>query len=391
MKLPKTADAVVIGGGIIGTSIAFHLARMGAGRVLLLERKYLAAGATGLSCGLVRQHADNLLDAQIVSKSMETFQHFDEVVGGDCGWLSTGFLYLIPPSNLEAMQANIAMLQELGIRTSLLGPGELRELAPYLSLDEPIYAAYEPDSGYADPYSATMGFARGARRHGAQILQDVEVTGFVTQNGRLTGVQTPRGEIATPVAVNAAGPWGGLVAAMAGLPTDLEVEHHQVGMVGVPPDVAWPHLTVIDTVHYTYFRPETGRLTLIGASFANRIIGTDQLDTYSQDLTQDTQYELLERFCARFPGMEEAGVRKGHAGVYINTPDLHGLLGPAPTLDGLYLATGLSGQGFKMAPVVGQAMAELILYSQANVVDITPLRVTRFEEGQPFQGLHPYG
>jgi sarcosine oxidase subunit beta len=289
------------------------------------------------------------------------------------------------------MQANIAMLQELGIRTSLLGPGELRELAPYLSLDEPIYAAYEPDSGYADPYSATLGFAGGARRHGAQILQGVEVTGILAGNGRLTGVQTPQGEISTPVAVDAAGPWGGLIAALAGVPTDLEVEHHQVGMVEVPPDITWPHLTVIDTLRYIYFRPETGRLTLIGASFANRIIGTDQLDTYSQDLNQDTQYELLERFCARFLGMDEAGVRKGHAGVYINTPDLHGLLGPVPTLEGFYLATGLSGQGFKMAPVIGQAMAELILHGQADVIDITPLRVTRFEEGQPFKGLHPYG
>jgi sarcosine oxidase subunit beta len=390
VKLPGTADAVVIGGGIIGTSIAFHLARMGAGQVVLLERKHLAAGATGLSCGLVRQHADNPLDAQIVSKSMETFQHFNDVVGGDCGWVSTGFLYLISQQNLEAMVANIAMLQELGIRTSLFSPGQIRELAPYLSMDEPTYAAYEPDSGYADPYSATMGFARGARRHGAHIAQDVEVTGFITGNGRLTGVQTPQGEISTPVAVNAAGPWGGLVAAMAGVPTDLAVEHHQVGLVEVPPDVTWPHLTVIDTLGYTYFRPETGRLTLIGASFANRIIAADQLETYSQDLNPDTQYELLERFCARFPGMEEAGVRKGHAGVYINTQDLHGLLGPVPTLEGFYLATGLSGQGFKMAPVVGQAMAELILVGQANVVDITPLRVTRFEEGQPFKGLHPY-
>ncbi len=270
-------------------------------------------------------------------------------------------------------------------------PAEIRELAPYLSVDEPMYAAYEPDSGYADPYSATMGFAEGARRHGAQIFQGVEATGIVTGNGRVTGVQTPQGEISAPVVIDAAGPWGGLVAAMGGVPTDLEIEHHQVGTLEVPPEVTWPHLTVIDTLRYTYFRPETGRMTLVGASFANRIIGAEQLESYSQNLTPDTEYELLERFCARFPGMEVAGVRKGHAGVYINTQDLHGLLGPAPGVEGFYLATGLSGQGFKMAPVVGQAMAELILNGRADVVDIRPLRVTRFEESEPIRGLHPYG
>lgn len=391
MTLPRTADVLVIGGGIIGTSIAYHLALMDAGRVVLLERKHLGAGATGLSCGLVRQHADNPLDAQMVSKSMEAYRHFDDLVGGDCGWVSTGFLYLISPKNLVPMKANIAMLQDLGIRTWLLDASEIRAAAPYLHVDERTFAAYEPDSGYADPYSATMNFAEGARRHGARIVQGVEVTGIMSRNGRVAGVQTTQGEIAVPMVVNAAGPWGGLVAAMAGVPTDLEIEHHQVGMLEVPPEVPWPHLTVIDTVGYTYFRPESGRLSLVGASFANRIIGTDQLETYGQKLESDTQYELLERFCVRFPGMEEAGIRKGHAGVYINTRDLHGLLGPVSGVEGFYLATGFSGQGFKMAPVVGQAMAEVIVHGRADIVDITPLRAGRFEEDDLFKGLHPYG
>lgn len=389
MTLVQTADVIIIGGGIIGTSIAFHLARMDAGKVVLLERKTLAAGATGLSCGLVRQHADNPLDAEIV-KSMETYQHFDEIVGGDCDWVSTGLLFLVSPTNFDAMKANVAMLQEFGVNTSLVTPDEIRELAPYLDVSEPMVGAYEPDAGYADPYSTTMGFADGARRRGAQIFQSVEVTGIRVDNGRVTGVQTSQGEIAAPVVVNAAGPWSGLVAAMADVSTDLEPEYHQVGMVEAPAEVTWPHLSVIDTLRYIYFRPETGRRSLVGASFANSVIGVDQLDTFSEDLTQETQYSLLERLCDRFPGMEAAGVCKGHAGVYINTPDEHALMGPAPGVEGFYLATGLSSQGFKMAPAVGQAMAELILNGRAEVVDITPLRVTRFEEGQPFRGLHPY-
>jgi sarcosine oxidase subunit beta len=224
-----------------------------------------------------------------------------------------------------------------------------------------------------------MGLAQGARRHGAQILQDVEVIGIVTSNSRVTGVQTSKGEIAAPVVIDAAGPWGGLVAAMAGVPTNMTPEHHQVGFVEVPTEVTWPHLMVIDALKYIYFRPETGRLSIIGASFANRNIGFDELDTFSEHLTNETRYSLLERLCARFPGMEKAGVRKGHAGVYVSTLDEHALMGLAPGVEGFYLATGFSGQGFKMAPGVGQAMAELILNGHTEVADITPLRVTRFD------------
>jgi len=224
-----------------------------------------------------------------------------------------------------------------------------------------------------------MSLADGARRHGARIFQDVEVIGITVDAGRVTGVQTSKGEISAPVVVDAAGPWGGLIAAMAGVPTELTPEHHQVGFVEIPPEVPWPHLMVIDALKYIYFRPETGRLSIIGASFANRTIGFDELDTFSEHLTNETRYSMLERLCARFPGMELAGVRKGHAGVYVNTPDEHALLGPVPGGEGFYLATGFSGQGFKMAPGVGQTVAELILHGCVEMADITPLRVTRFD------------
>jgi len=390
VTLPRTADIVIIGGGVMGASIAFHLARMGGGKVVLLERKHLAAGATGPSSALVRMHYDNPLEAEIALKSLETFQHFDDIVGDDCGWVCTGFLHLAQPIDFEPLKANVAMMQGLGINTSLVTRDEIREMAPYLNTDEPMLGAYEPDSGYADPHMTTMGFANGARRHGAQVFQNTEVIGIGVDGGRVTGVQTSRGDIAAPIVVNAAGPWGGLVAAMAGITIDLTILHHQAGVVEAPPEAPWPHLTIIDAIQYFYFRPETGRLTLVGASFANRIIGIDQLDTYSENLTYETRNAMLERFCARFPAMEVGAVRKGHAGIYVNTRDGHALMGPAPGVEGFYFATGLSGHGFKEAPAFGQAMAELVLNGRAEVADITPLRVTRFEEGQPYEGLHPY-
>jgi sarcosine oxidase subunit beta len=390
MELTQIADVVVVGGGVTGASITFHLARMGAGQVVLLERKHLAAGSTGTSSGLVRMHYDNSLEAEIALRSLEVFRHFDELVGGECGFVQTGFVRTVEPYNLEALQANVRMLQDLGVSTWLISGEELYTLAPYLYAGDIPLAAYEPDSGYADPHLTTMGFANGARRHGAQLFQGVEVTGVDLHGGRVTGVQTALGRIAAPVVVNAAGPWGGLVAALAGVKLQTEIMHHQVAVVQAPPEVPWPHLTVIDRLHHTYLRPESGRLTLIGASHDNYAIGPDQLDTYRETLTYETQYRVLERLCARIPGMESGAVRKGHSGIYLNSQDKHALLGAAPGVEGFYCATACSGHGFKEAPVVGQAMAELIVNGRADVVDITPLRLSRFAEGQPYRGAHPY-
>jgi sarcosine oxidase subunit beta len=393
--LPQTADIIVIGGGVIGTSTAYHLARRGVGQVVLLERKHLGAGSTGTSSGLVRMHYDNPLEAEIALKGFATFAHFDELIGGDCGFVSTGFLRTVKPHNLENLKANVAMLQELGVNTWLVSNEEIREMAPYLHADDIPFAAFEPDSGYADPHLTTMGFANAARRHGAQILQGVEVAGIKVNgrpaNGaRLAGVETTEGHIAAPVVVNAAGPWGEIVAAMAGVQLETTIMHHQVAVVEAPPEVPWPHLTVIDRLHRTYLRPETGRLTLIGASHDNYAIGPDQLDTYSQNVTAETQYRVLERLCTRILGMENGAVHRGHTGIYANSLDRHALLGPAPGVEGLYCAVGFSGHGFKEAPVVGQALAELIVDGQSTVVDITPLRLTRFAEGEPYRGPYPY-
>lgn len=389
MALPRTADIVVIGGGVIGTSIAFHLAQKKVGTVVLLERKHLAAGSTGTSSGLVRMHYDCPLEAEIALKSFEVFCHFDDLVGGDCGFVQTGFVRTAEPHNLENLKANVQMLQDLCVNTCLVSGDELHEVAPYLHTEDIPFAAFEPDSGYADPHMTTMGFANAARRHGATVFQGLEITG-IEVNGRVTGVQTSQGDISVPVVVNAAGPWGGLVAAMVGLELDLTIMHHQVAIVETPDEVVWPHLTVIDRLHHTYLRPETGRLTLIGASHDNYSIGPEQLDRYSESLTYATQYRVLEHLCARIPRMEDGAARRGHAGIYVNSADKHALLGPAPDVEGFYCAVGFSGHGFKEAPAIGQAMAEWIVDGKPEVVDITPLRLTRFGEAAPVEVPHPY-
>ena len=393
MALPKTADIVVIGGGVIGTATLFHLARMGAGKVVLLERKHLACGATGLSSALVRTHYDNPLEAEIAFKSLPTFYNWDDVVGGDCGFVNNGYVRLVEPNNVEKLYLNVALMQEIGINTRVLSRQEVRDLVPWITLDDVPAAAIEPDSGYADPHTTTMGLAEAARRHGAQIFQDAEVTSIDVEREQVVGVRTANGSIAAPVVINAAGPWGGPVAAMAGVSVDLTPILHQVAVVETPEELPWPHPTIVDRMQCSHFyvRPESGRLSLLGASHDNVPIGVDELDTFNENLTSKTRDRVLERVCNRIPAMEIAPIRKGHAGIYVDTLDKHALLGEAPTVKGFYLATGLSGHGFKEAPVVGQAMAELILNGKAEIVDITPLRVSRFAEGDPYEGPYPYG
>jgi sarcosine oxidase subunit beta len=392
MRIPDTADIVVIGGGVIGTSVAFHLSRMGAGRVVLLERKHLAAGATATSSALVRTHYDNPLEAEIAFKSLPTFYHWDEIVGGDCGFVNNGYVRLVEPYNIENLKANVGLMQEIGINTRILDQDEVREYVPYVIVDDVPVAAIEPDSGYADPHRTTTGFAEAARRYGAQVFQDTPAIGIDLAGGRVEGVRTPRGRIATTSVVNAAGPWGGLVAELAGLSVDLTPMVHQVAVVETPQEVPWPHPTIVDRMHYSHFyvRPETGRLTLLGASHDNSPIGTSELNTFNENLTTRTRDRVLERVCNRMPALDTAPIRKGFAGVFVDTLDKHALLGPALGVEGFYFATGLSGHGFKEAPVVGQAMAELIVHGKAEVIDIHPLRVERFEEGDPYQGPYPY-
>jgi len=393
MTLPRTADVVVIGGGVVGTATLFHLARMGAGKVVLLERKHLACGATGKSSAIVRTHYDNPLEAEFAFKSLPTFHHWDDIVGGDCGFVNNGYVRLVEPYNVEKLKLNVGLMQAIGINTRVLLREEVRELVPWIKLDDVPAAAIEPDSGYADPHMTTMGFAEAARRHGAQVFQDAEVTGIDVQNDRVVGVRTARGTIEAPIVINAAGPWASLVAALAGLSVVLTPMHHQVAVVETPAELPWPHPTIVDRMHYSHFyvRPETGHLSLLGASHDNVPIGLDQLDTYSENLTTRTRDRILERVCNRIPAMETAPVRKGHAGVFADTLDKHALMGEAPTVKGFIFATGLSGHGFKEAPIVGQAIAELILKGSAEVIDITPLRVSRFDEGKPYIGPYPYG
>jgi sarcosine oxidase subunit beta len=222
-----TTDVIIIGGGITGTSTAFQLAKRGH-KVTLLEKKHLGAGSTGRTGGIIRQHYSNRITAQMALRSLHVWRDFDEQVGGDCGWVQTGALFIIGPNDVEGLHANVTLQRSVGINVDILDAQAIREFAPYFAMEDIGAAAYEPDAGYADGAMAATAFANRARDLGAEIHQGIEVQAITTRSGRITGVETNEGTFSAPVVVNAAGPWGTKLARTAGYETPAEPSRHQI-------------------------------------------------------------------------------------------------------------------------------------------------------------------
>lgn len=384
--MKNTADVLIIGGGIQGASLAFHLAQRGV-ESIVLERRFIAAEATGRSSGLVRMHYDLELESRLAWISFQYFRDWEQRVGGDCGFTRTGFIKIVAPEFAEALRANVAMQQNIGISTSIVTAAEVARMAPYLVTDDFEIAAYEPDSGYADPSATAMSFIQAARQKGARLLQDCQVTEILTEGGRVSGVKSSQGDFFAPVVVNAAGAWAAQVGRMAGLELPVEVWRHDTIFIRHPPEIGPTHLTVIDDAKTMYFRPETGGLTLLGLEDGNPVGKSPE--QFPDSVSPDFVDRAVARICERIPLMERGSLHSTHGGMDGITPDQRAILGQAGP-QGFYLACGFSGTGFKIGPAVGLCMAELILDGRAQTVDIAPFTALRFSEGKKLVGKHAY-
>ena len=383
--MSETADVVVIGGGVQGASLAFHLASRGT-RVVVVERTTVAAGATGRSSGLVRVYYDLLAEARLAATAHEWFRDWEARVGGDCGFTRTGFLWIEPGDAEARVRANVASHRALGVDSTVVDAAAMRELAPGLAIADDEVAAWEPGSGYADPSMTAGSLIRAARERGATLRQGASVTAIRVAGGRVEGVDTTKGSIDAPVVVNAAGGWAKEVAALAGLEIPLTVWRHDTGYLGVPASVPRPIPVVIDIANEMYFRPEGTELVLVGLEDDNQMGGSPDRDTASAAPT--FRDRAAERIVRRVPGLIDGTFRTAHSGQDgLSTPDQRPMLGPAGP-DGFYLDCGHSGTGFKTAPAVGLGMAELILDGAATSVDIAPFAFTRFAAGRVLEGEH---
>lgn len=385
--MTRTANVVVIGGGTNGTSTAFHLTLLGARDVVLLERRQLAAGATGKSGALVRMHYTNEWDARLAWASFPVFRHWAELMGGPPVFTHTGFVNVVGPPFAENLRRNVEMLQRIGVKTSAITPAELRELQPFASVDDVGAAAYEPDSGYANPAETVEGFRRRAVELGARILQWTTVTRIDRRERRVLGVETSAGRIDAGAVVVAAGAWSRRLCEEIGLPLPARPKAIDTVAVARPPALREPHMVFIDNVQGNYFRPEAGGLTLVGVPCQEWDIDPDTLGTGLPPHAASLGAQLLTH---RIPAMERATLARGYRAFDGYSPDRHAILGRVDGIDGLYLATAFSGSGFKIAPAVGACMAELITEGRAKTVDIDAFGLRRFAEGKTVEGPYPY-
>jgi sarcosine oxidase subunit beta len=380
--MSTTADVIIVGAGIQGASLAFHLTGRGV-KPILLEKSFFGAGATGRSSGLVRMHYDVRQDSELAWVSFEYFRNWANVVGGESGFTRTGFVQIAAREHEDALRKNTAMNQEIGIPSFLITADDVKRLAPCFVTDDFDVAAYEPESGYADPSATTASLINAAKDRGARLVQDCAVTAILVESGRVKGVQSSQGDFFSPVVVNAAGPWADKLNAMVGLDLPLTTWRHDTMFVGPPKEIGPSHPVVIDFPNEMYFRPETGGLTLVGLEDGNPLGESPEGDT---DHAQKGFVErAIERICRRVPVMERGYLHTAHGGYDGLTPDQHPLLGRAGP-DGFYLQCGMSGTGFKIAPAVGLCMSELILDGKDRSVDISIYRPGRFAEGKEITG-----
>ena len=379
------ADVIVVGAGVVGASIAFHLTESGVD-TLVLDREGPATGSTARSGALIRAHYPTALEADLTWESLTNyFEPWGERVGGGCGFTRTGFAYLVAEENAEALKHNVALQRNVGVETGLVGPEELGEIDPALRTDGIALAAYEPRGGYADPVATAVGFLRAAQTAGARFERR-RVTALQLEGDRVRGVQTDEGPVNSGLVVLAAGAWSVPLAGGGGLDLPIRPARVYVALFERPYDLP-THLTLIDTTGGFYARPAAERATLIGSR--NSLEWIDGPDEPTPEPHSAFVVEASRRIALRIPALADAPYRSGRSGILDMTPDGRPLLGPAGA-KGLFLAVGWSGTGFKKAPAVGAEMARWISEGTPKRPELEDYVLTRFEEGALIQGEHEY-
>ncbi len=388
---PTAAEAVVIGGGVNGLSTAYQLTRKGI-RPVVLERSHIGAGATGKSGALVRAHYTNPQETQLALASMRIFRGWAERVGaGDPGFEPVGFLRLVAPEDEDALRRNVAMQRELGSDTMIVTREEIEDIEPFIATDDITVAAYEPSSGFADSNATAFGFAQAAVMRGASIFTGVEAVRVVTESGKVTGVETSQGFISTPTVLIAAGAFGNRLLLPLGIDLGLFPRRSRVVIFRHPYDLPANrrHRVVIDSVNRAWIAPVTPTTTLIGVTVGDRD-GTDPAD-FEETLEQSYIDLSRKTLARRFPAFVNSTMRGGWTGVYMQSPDGHPIIDKLDQYDGLFVMTGDSGTSFKTAPAIGLVLAEWIADGEPQLMDMTPFRASRFEEGKPWIDEFQYG
>ena len=384
--LPDSADVVIIGGGIIGASIAYHLVKKNVQSVLLLERGIMGEGSTSKCVGGIRTQFSTEINLNFSLLSRRIFDRFQAEFGVDPEFHQTGYLFLATDDRQQKIfEVNANLMRDLQLQVELLDPGEIKRRWPFLNVDDVIGGAYTPHDGYAGPYEVLKGFIGGARRRGAILREGVEVVGIDLERGKIRGVRTSTGDrVKTQVVVNASGPYAAKVAALAGLDLPVRPLRRQIFFTDPFEDLPPVLPLVIDLEHGWYMRREGKGLLLAGPQDSN--------SSFSEQVDFAGQGWAATRSVHRVPILKGARIARGWAGLYEISPDNHAIIGEFPELKGFICANGFSGHGFMHSPAAGVLVAELIVEGKAKTLDIHPLRPQRFQDGdlinEPLTAFH---
>ncbi|MDP9367368.1 MAG: FAD-binding oxidoreductase [Chloroflexota bacterium] len=371
----STADAVIVGAGIMGCAIAYELAERGMTNILVLEKDAIGRGATADAAGGIRQQFSTETNIRFATYSVRVWETFEDRFGRDIGLKQQGYLFLLTELDQEPVfRRNLALQQTLGVPARWVTPAEIADLNPHVLLDDVIGGTFCPEDGWVDTSGATMGYAQAARRRGVEIAEETPVTGIRIEAGRVTGVGTDGGTVATPLVILCAGPYTRLVGEMAGV--DLPVSpYRRMSFITEPFERLPASLPMtIEFATGLYFHPESG-------GFLFGMGNPEEPSSFDKTVDEAWMLATVERLVSRAPVFEEANVRRGWAGFYEITPDDNPLLGWVGAPEGLAVAAGFSGHGFMQGPAIGACIAELVLEGAARTVDIAPFRPSRFREG----------
>ena len=390
--MAETADVVVIGGGCIGTSIAMCLAQRGVRKVVLLEKNYLASGPTGKAIGNVVGYSPIEETLKIIQRSLDIFRNFSEEIGGDPGLVPTTRLRMVPEEDKEALEADIAWQKKMGVNLRPLSLADLKELIPQLNVEGIGAAVHYLDACYLNPVATTGAYAIRARDLGADIREETEVTDIKVSGGKTQSVVTNKGEISTPVVVNAAGVWSPSIGQMVGIDIPITVKLVETCFFLRP----WDFRGIFPTIHNVakdhMYRSEGNDLEL--AFEVEQFKPPERLvkdpDNFNDEVDEATIKVFLRELPLLIPPMKRASYRGGYASLYDVPPDENPILGKVPEIEGFYLCCGWSGVGFQQSPAIGEIMAELITEDKTTLIDWSVFRLSRFKEGKPFVGAWGY-
>jgi glycine/D-amino acid oxidase-like deaminating enzyme len=388
-------DVVVIGGGVVGTSVAFHLSMLGAKKVLLLERETIGSGTTAQSSGILRTHYSVRENVELAKRSWDVFNDFAAYLGDEeasCGLVRCGYLISAAAGDkLEPLRASLAGQEGQGIRLEYLSAAQASELLPIASFDDAALIGFEPDAGFADAYLVATSFARGARRRGATIREGVAAKRLLFDGARVTGVSTSAGDVACSTVVSTQNIWTPELGAWVGHPMPVVPERHAVlalACESAPYTFAMPVFKDLASPGMLYCRSYGGKQMLVSEGLVGERLAA--AETEQGDVPLEYVAEVGEQVAARFPAYEAAGLASSWTGVYDVTPDWNPVLGRLPGVSGLVVGFGFSGHGFKLSPTVGRVLAQEALDLPTDV-SLAPYSIERFAKGNLLVGKYGSG